>query len=74
MSIPMLKMPGDALVEPLFLIFKNCPKFGIFPDDWKKGNIVPIFQKDEKDNIKTIVQSLFFQSAARFPNVSNTIC
>ena len=42
-SIRMLKMSGDAKIEPLFKIFKNCLKCGIFPDDWKKGNIVPIF-------------------------------
>ena len=42
-SIRMLKVSGDAIIEPLFKIFKNCLKCGIFPDDWKKGNIVPIF-------------------------------
>ena len=42
-SIRMLKMSGDAIIEPLFKIFKNCFKCGKFPDNWKKGNIVPIF-------------------------------
>ena len=42
-SIRMLKMSGDAIIEPLFKIFKNCLKCGKFPDNWKKGNIVPIF-------------------------------
>ena len=42
-SIRMLKMSGAAIIEPLFKIFKNCLKSGIFPDDWKKGNTVPIF-------------------------------
>ena len=51
-SIRMLKMSGDAIIEPLFKIFKNCSKCGIFPDDWKKGNIVPIFKKGDKQNIK----------------------
>ena len=44
-SICMLKMSGDAIIEPLFKILKNCLKCGIFPDDWKKGNIVQIFKK-----------------------------
>ena len=35
-SIRMLKMSGDAKIEPFFKIFKNCLKCGIFPDDWKK--------------------------------------
>ena len=42
-SICILKMSGDTITEPLFKIFKNCLKYGIFPDDWKKRNIVPFF-------------------------------
>ena len=51
-SIRMLKVSGDAIIEPLFKIFKNCLRCGIFPDDWKKGNIVPIFKKGDKQDIK----------------------
>ena len=51
-SIRMLKVSGNALIEPLFKVFKNCLKCGIFPDDWKKRNIVPIFKKGDKQNIK----------------------
>ena len=52
-SIHMLQMSGEAVIEPLFRIFKNCLKSGIFPDDWKKGNIVPIFKKGDKQNLKS---------------------
>ena len=45
-------MSGDAIIEPLFKMLKNCWKRGIFPDEWKKGNIVPIFKKGDKQNIK----------------------
>ena len=48
-SIRMLKMSSDAIIESLFKIFKNCLKCGIFPDDWKKGNIS---KKGDKQNIK----------------------
>ena len=51
-SIRMLKVSGDARIDPFFKIFKNCLKCGIFPDDWKKGNIIPIFKKGDKQNIK----------------------
>ena len=51
-SIRMLRVSGDAITESLFRIFKNCLKCGIFPDDWKKGIIVPIFKKGAKQNIK----------------------
>ena len=52
-SVRMLKMSGDAIIEPLFKIFKNCLKCEIFPDDWKKGNIIPIFKKGDKQDIKS---------------------
>ena len=51
-SIRILKVFGDAIIQPLYKIFKNCLKCGIFPDDWKKGNLVPIFKKGDKQNIK----------------------
>ena len=51
-SIPMLKVTGDAIIKPFFKIFENCLKCGIFPDDWKKGNIEPIFKKGNKQDIK----------------------
>ena len=38
--------------RPSFENIQNCLKYGIFPDDWKKGNIVPIFKKGDKQNIK----------------------
>ena len=51
----MLKMSGNAIIEPFFKIFKNCLKCGIFSDDWKEGNIVPIFkQGDKKTNYHPI--------------------
>ena len=51
-SIRMLKLCSDAIIEPLFKIFKNCLKCGVFPDDWKKRNIVQIFKKGNKQKIK----------------------
>ena len=34
-SVRMLKISGNTIIEPLFKIFKNCLKCGIFPHDWK---------------------------------------
>ena len=45
MSIRMLKLSVDSVWKPLEIIFKNCLKEGIFPDEWKKANIVPIHKK-----------------------------
>ena len=33
-------------------IFKTCLNRGKFPSEWKKGNIVPIHKKDDKQNVK----------------------
>ena len=38
MSIRMLKLSGDSVWKLLEIIFKNCLKEGIFPDEWKKAN------------------------------------
>ena len=47
-SIRMLKLCDDSLCRPLELIFKDCLTNGIFPSDWKKGNIVPVHKKNDK--------------------------
>ena len=60
-SCHMLKMSGDAIIEPLFKIFKNWLNYGIF------------LKKATSKTSKTIVQSVFFQSVARFSNVSCTV-
>ena len=57
-SICMLKMSGDAIIEFLFKIFKNCLNCGIFLDDWKKGNIVSIFKKTRQTKHKKLLSSL----------------
>ena len=73
-SFRMLKMPGGAIIEPLFKIFKNCLKCGIFPDDLKKGNIVPIFKKGDKQNIKNYRPVLLFQSVVAFSIIYTITC
>ena len=51
-SIPMLKLCGDAICRPLNIIFKTCLNIAKFCPEWKKGNVVPIHKKDDKQNIK----------------------
>ena len=51
-SIRMLKICGSSIYKPLAIIFKQCVDTGIFPSEWKKGNIVPIHKKDEKQTLK----------------------
>ena len=48
----MLKICGDSIYAPLDMIFKQALLTGVFPLEWKKGNIVPIHEKGVKQNIK----------------------
>ena len=48
----MLKICGDTICKPLGLIFKEALTTNVFPSEWKKGNIVPCYKKDNKQNIK----------------------
>ena len=47
-SIRMIKICDKAILEPLSIIYKNCIDTGIFPDSWKKSNIVPVHKKGDK--------------------------
>ena len=49
----MLKVCGDSIYVPLQMIFKQALLTGVFPSEWKKGNIVPIYKKNDKQNIKS---------------------
>ena len=48
----MLKICGIAICKPLELIFKQALTPIVFRSEWKKGNIVPCYKKDNKKNIK----------------------
>ena len=39
-SVPMMKMCDDSPVLPLKLIFENCLRRGVFPEVWKRGNVI----------------------------------
>ena len=51
-SILMLKMCGSAIYKSLAIIFKQCVDTAIFSSEWKKGNIVPIHEKSDKQTLK----------------------
>ena len=51
-SIKMIKMCGESMtLKPLKMIFEEALNDGLFPDDWKKGNIVLV----HKNNLKTML-------------------
>ena len=41
-SILMIHLCGKSIVKPLKYLFKSFLTAGIFPEDWKKGNIIPV--------------------------------
>ena len=48
LSVRMIKTCGDAITFPLKLIFKSMINKGVFPDDLKKSNAVPIHKNESK--------------------------
>ena len=51
-SICMVQICDKAICKPLHLIFSSSMESGIFPTEWKKANVVPIHERDDKQNIK----------------------
>ena len=43
-SVRMVKICDESLVEPLFDIFQFLLETGNFPSNWKRGNIVPVHE------------------------------
>ena len=75
----MIKICDESLVQPLSLIFRGCIDTGVYPDTWKKSNIVQV-QKGDKEivnNYKSvsllpicskILEKKIFDSIMRFLN------
>ena len=39
------------------VIFEAALNDGVFPDNWEKGNFIPIYKKDLKKNSKEVPQN-----------------
>ena len=51
-SICMLKVCGPSICKTLEIIFSQCLETGVFPSEWKKGNIVSVHKKGDKQILK----------------------
>ena len=51
-SIKMIQICGDSIIPPLRKILRSAINSGNFPDTWKKGNIIPVHKKDNKNLVK----------------------
>ena len=47
-KVRMLQLCGNSICKPLELIFQQVVESGSFLSAWKKGNIVPIHEKDDR--------------------------
>ena len=50
-SVRMVKICDESLVKSLFNIFQFSLETGNFPSNWKRGNIVPVHKKGNKNLI-----------------------
>ena len=48
----MIQLYGKAIVEPLQILFLSFLEESVYPDDWKKSNVLPIHKKESKNLIK----------------------
>ena len=48
----MVEVCGPSIYKPVGIIFKQCLQTGVFPSEWKKGNIVPIHKKGDKQMLQ----------------------
>ena len=53
LSIPMIKLCGNSICKPLSIIFNDCLNNGKFPHEWKKANVVPVYEKGSKQRLKS---------------------
>ena len=60
-SVKMIKVCAHSVAHPLKLIFQNSLVAGIFANDWKKANIVPIHKKMINKSFQNIDQFLFYR-------------
>ena len=51
-SVRMMKICDDAIVEPLKMLFVNSVNQALFPSRWKKANVIPVHKKNKKKKKK----------------------
>ena len=48
----MIKIYNESITIPLKIIFDESLKNGVFPEIWKRANVVPVHKKDDKSLVK----------------------
>ena len=65
-SVKMIKNCADSIAYPLTLVFQDSLVAGIFANDWKKCNIVPVHKKSDKQIFSNYRPFLFYRNAVKF--------
>ena len=50
--VRLLKKTADQIAPSLTMLFNKSLRLGIFPEDWKLANIVPIFKEGKRDLVE----------------------
>ena len=84
-SIRMIKLCDKSIIPAISLIYKNCINSGIFPNIWKKSNVVPVHKKGDKQVVENyrpvsllpifgkILERLIFNSLFEFLHENNLL-
>ena len=84
-SIRMLKFCSKTICKPLEYIFCECLNTGLFPIEWNKANLVPVYKKVDKQCLKNyrpvsllpiwckIFEKLIFNEMFKYCNENNFI-
>ena len=84
--ICMFQICDTVVLKPMATILKNCLPHGIFPNNWKKSNVVSIHKKGEKQELKNyrpisllpicakIFERFIYNSLYSFVENNNLLC
>ena len=70
LSIKMVKMCDKTLVCPFKLIFRASIQEAVFPDCWKKANVVPNHKKESNNLLKNYRPFSLLQFLAKYTKES----
>ena len=49
-STCMIQLCGKFIVRPLKYLSESSLTAGIFPEDWRKGSIIPVYKKGSRNS------------------------
>ena len=82
-SIRMIQLSCESIAKPLCLLFRNCFEASTFPDEWKKGNVIPVYKKGDKQIVSNyrpisllpifskIFEKIIFDAIFNYMNTNN---